>query len=253
MKKITPNKKKYFLKQAEKGETLFPKQHRDGLVYVGLGPVNEYFTCEIFGTHGTGMRGDSVSVNYFIKRKDWNVLFRNDEQNSSSLVDVKQIQHLLEQAKTYIGKKVISTAGSNKGISFVVKGVYIGFDCKGCGVLTTKTFNEQGYFIWLTDRENVNVVNYQYGLAVIFTSDKSSFKIVDQIFVTNHKGERYEAIDKGTVWKFGCASIDKELIKDSYNFLKKQEKYKGDRTIKKVTIGAADFDLETLEKLVNYK
>lgn len=251
---MTKNQKNRYINLAKESQRLFPTAFEEkNLIYIGEGPINKnHFKCDIFDVHGTRMAGDS-HLDYFIHKTDWIEIFGKCEQVFGDSTNVYDIQEFVKQAKQYIGKKVISTSGSNAGTSFEVKGVHVGFEEYPyiTGLLTSQFFNKNGYFIWLIDKPFLDVSNSFKGM--LFTPDQSYFKVVEQIFVTNHRGERYEAIDKGTVWKFGCASIDKELIKDSYNFLKKQEKYKGDRTIKKVTIGAADFDLETLEKLVNSK
>lgn len=51
-------------------------------------------------------------------------------------------------------------------------------------------------------------------------------------------------------WQFGCAKISKQMIKDCLKLI--DTNYTdGNRRVEKVTIGAADFDFDTLKKLVD--
>jgi ribosomal protein L18E len=80
--------------------------------------------------------------------------------------------------------------------------------------------------------------------------DHDVFEVIESIIVKNHNGEEYFAQQRDKYWQFGCAKISKRLIADSLRLLQ-TEYLDTNRTINKVTIGAADFDMDTLKKLVD--
>lgn len=228
--------KEKYLHKAENCKKYFADSYKRQLVCIGEGPVDKnIFKCIIFNSAGNVMVGDSV-MHYFVHKKDWDDIF-------SFNTTVNEIHELLKEAKTYIGKKVVSITGSNQGATFVVHDAGVYFEDVPVGVKTKEFFSKNGYYIWLMSEHFPHH-------KVLFTPEKDCFKVVPQIFITNHNGAKHEGVFTGLTWCFGGDVIDKELIEDSYNILKKQ--YKGHSKINKITIGRIDFDLETLEKLVNY-
>lgn len=152
-----------------------------------------------------------------------------------------EIKTQLKKATQLIGKniKVLVSGTGFEGNVAKVKGVEILLEKQyNWSAIAEKRFDENGYIIVLVT---------DYGKTLF---DPTCYELVKEVVVKNHLGQEYIAQDCGRFWKFGCAEISKQQIKDLYNIMSSKN-YGGNRTISKVTIGAADFSLDTLKALVD--
>lgn len=185
-----------------------------------------------------------------IRKTDPLIMHETREQAQSTLdkynkePTLSEIKEKLSAAKELIGKKIKILDGVSKGMIGKVLSIElfmpeIDMD-KGPppGELGQKFLNDNGYIIYL-EMEHLYCVY-----------DSGVFEIVPSISVKNHSGEEYFGEQYDKHWQFGCAMISKKLIEDSLTLM--QTTYiDNNRTIGKITIGAADFDLGTLKKLVD--
>lgn len=152
-----------------------------------------------------------------------------------------EIKSQLEKAKQLIGKRIkVLVSGTNVvGNIALVKDVQLLLEKQNTwSDIAVKCFKQNGYVIVLTT---------DYGKTLF---DPTCYELVKEVVVNNHLGQEYVAQDCGRFWKFGCAEISKQQIKDLYNIMSSKN-YGGNRTVSKVTIGAADFSLDTLKALVD--
>lgn len=157
---------------------------------------------------------------------------------------LSEIKQKLSAAKELIGKRIEVLAGLSKGMIGKVISVELYLpetdmgDEMPPGEIGQRFLKENGYIIYLEmDR-------------FFCIYDGEVFKVVPNISVKNHSGVEYFAEQHDKYWQFGCAKIPKSLIKDSLTLM--QTTYSdGNREIGKITIGAADFDMDTLKKLVD--
>ena len=221
------------------------KNLRPGYVYLGEGdsanPLsNDWNKNDIYHIKSknnidkTRWSGDSSGRGYCTSENIWNKKFPQEKKQ----ITLNEIKSQLLEAKKLIGKKVKRLAGRNSGDIYGVEDAILHLENPPRGPLHDKFFEENGYVISLTDKGSNTV--FQVG----------TFEVIEEIVVENHSGESYTAKNKGDFWVFGCARIDKSLIKRAYELLDDKATTKGNRSATKVTIGAADFDLETLKKLV---
>lgn len=153
---------------------------------------------------------------------------------------LSEIKEKLSAAKKLIGKKIKVLTGRLKDEAGKVDSAYLCFDKDELkdAPMGLKFLEENGYVIYL-DTEEFDCLY-----------DEGAFEIVPSISVKNHSGEEYFAEQYDKYWQFGCAKISKSLIADSLTLM--QTAYSdSNRAVSKITIGAADFDFETLKKLVD--
>lgn len=155
-----------------------------------------------------------------------------------------EIKEKLSAAKKLIGKKIKVLKGYREGLVGDVLSAKVFFDESDIGnnapfgPLGSVFFRDNGYIIYL-EMKDFNCVY-----------DDGVFKVVSSISVKSHGGEEYFAEQHDKYWQFGRAKISKKMIKDSLNLI--DTRYAdGNREVIKVTIGAADFDMDTLKKLVD--
>lgn len=90
-----------------------------------------------------------------------------------------------------------------------------------------------------------DIKNHGYCVAVVGNRYSEPWKNVQLVTV---KVNGYEAVDAGDTYTFGCAVIDKDLLRFTKEFLQK-EPLKGNRGPKSVIIGEGEFTLEILKSL----
>lgn len=149
-------------------------------------------------------------------------------------ITLSEIKSQYEEAEKLLGKKFLS---AHNGKTEICEKVFLAV--KGglnTSYLMNKEIEEKGYCIGITT-------------AFRNTLPFSMCKKIKPIEVVAHNGKTYTAEDDGKCWKFGCATISKTLIKESYKLFDSLFS-DGNRQIKKITIGACDFDLETLKSLI---
>lgn len=166
-----------------------------------------------------------------------------DKYNKSEPT-LSEIKEKLSAAKKLIGKKIKVLKGDRKGLVGNILSVRLVLDESSVehipmlGPLSSAFFKDNGYVIHLS----METFHCLY--------DDGMFEIVPSISVKNHSGQEYFAEQYDKYWQFGCAKISKSLIVDSLTLM--QTTYSdNNRAIVKITIGAADFDFETLKKLVD--
>lgn len=155
-------------------------------------------------------------------------------------ITLAEIKSQIEKAKQLIGKRIKVLVSGTKGVGNIalVKDVQLLLEEQNTwSDIAVKCFKQNGYVIVLTTD----------CCKTLF--DPTCYELVKEVVVKNHLGQEYIAQDCGRFWKFGCAEISKQQIKDLYNVM--TDNYGGNRTISKVTIGAADFSLDTLKALVD--
>jgi len=185
----------------------------------------------------TGWEGSFPERDFCVPKEIWNKKFPTKKKE----ITLNEIKSQYEEAKKLLGKKIKRLIGYNAGSIHKVDEVNLHLENPPKGELHNKFFAENGYVISLHER-NMHEVNSVFMDA--------AFQVVEEITVTNHSGQSYIAKNEGDFWVFGCARIDKSLLKAAYDLLNDKATTKGNRSATKVTIGAADFDLETLKKLV---
>jgi hypothetical protein len=165
--------------------------------------------------------------------------------NEKKPITLDEIKSQLIEAKKLIGKTVRRTKGDRQDAKFKVESVVCNVDeFTESGPLSRDFFDKNGYLIrlrgeYLGFEDNTICAIYSKGYYEV---------VNDEITVTNHLGEKYTAQDNGQTWKFGCAEISKSLVRELYGTMSKT--HIGNRQATKVTIGAADFSLDTLKALV---
>lgn len=201
--------------------------------------------------------GDKIKGEYFIKLKESTLLlydgtvglhdtrnpdnsyYRDREQaqkaldefmNNEKQITLAEIKAKFEKAKKLIGKKI-------KDNNFIVQQVHLIVDDSGISSYLCDEFLEKNGFVIILSGE---------GKSVPYTSDVKVYNIVT---IKAHDGLEYEAEDDGKCWKFGCAEISKNLIKQAYQLMDTRFAY-GNREVRKITIGACDFEFDTLKQLV---
>lgn len=166
-----------------------------------------------------------------------------DKYNKSepTLAEIKQ---KLSAAKELIGKKIKVLRGVREGLVGEVLSVRLILneddykDIAPLGPLGSAFFKGNGYLIHLVMED----------FRCLY--DEGVFGVVSSISVKNHSGEEYFAEQHDKYWQFGCAKISKKMIEDSLKLI--DTNYAdGNRKVDKITIGAADFDMDTLKKLVD--
>lgn len=155
--------------------------------------------------------------------------------NEKPEITLSEIKSQYEEAKKLIGNKIKDPDGR----TFVVKDVSLHVEFRSSSYVCNEFFEKNGYVIKVSNGK---------GTAIPYVPDISIFK---EISVKAHDGQTYTAESDGDCWKFGCARIDKSLIKNASELFEKLTV--GNRQVKKITIGACDFDEETLKSLVELK
>lgn len=152
--------------------------------------------------------------------------------NEKNKITLQEIKDQYEKAKALIGKKI-----TRSSLTMVVKTVHLELLNSNSSVFSNEFFERHGYVIQLKGG----------GSCIPFDSNVEICKQV--IVVKAHDGVEYEAKNNGECWKFGCAEISKQLIKKAYELMDTTFD-SGNRKLNKITIGACDFDFDTLKKLV---
>lgn len=160
-----------------------------------------------------------------------------DKYNKSEPT-LSEIKEKLSAAKELIGKKIKILKGHKKGQIGEIVSVYLELDKANVKGLALDSMEKNGYCIVLKTQK----------LRCPYSDDV--FEVLPSISVKNHSGEEYFAEQRASYWQFGCARISKQMIKDCLNLLNTSYA-DGNRKAVKVTIGAADFDFDTLKKLVD--
>lgn len=225
----------------------------DGYVYIGKGnkdnPLKNFWDQEVYSDESMLAKhltynGDSPQFDYYIDIPTWDAKFpelaKQYYNSMNKEVTLKEIKGKLEEAKKLVGKKIKSLKGRNAGLTGEVKSANLYLEViEGVhGEYSKEFFAKNGYIITL-----------DFGVSYALFNE-GAFDLVNSIIVTNHQGVDFEGVQYGTYWTFGCADIPKSLIKASYDLLSSSYG-PGNRQATKITIGAADFDLETLKKLVD--
>jgi hypothetical protein len=174
---------------------------------------------------------ENAAFGYY-KTKEAAQLALDNFLNEKKPITLDEIKSQLSEAKKLIGKKVCPKNSS----SFVVEEVVLDVLGERSSRCCDEFFDKHGYVIRVCDNDLRKVP---------YTTD---LKPIQSVEVTNHSGEKYTAQDNGQTWKFGCAEISKSLVKELYETMSKT--HVGNRQALKVTIGAADFSLDTLKALV---
>lgn len=196
-------------------------------------------------------------INWFegvnnIKNTDHLIMHQTREQAQASLdkynnpePTLAEIKEKLSKAKELIGKNIKVLKGNRTGLVGKVLDSEFYLDKTEAenvigplGPLGLRFLKENGYVIYLK----------MHYFRCIY--DDGVFEVIQNISVKNHNGEEYFAQQLDKYWQFGCVIISKKLIADSLRLLQ-TEYLDTNRTINRVTIGAADFDLDTLQKLVD--
>lgn len=200
--------------------------------YVSLGD-NEHYLA--FGR---------VSTTYYINKSDAQTALDNF-MNEKKPITLDEIKSQLSEAKKLIGKTVRRTKGNEQNAKFKVESVVCTVDeFIESGPLSNDLFNKNGYLIRLRGKHD----DFENKTIYAIYSDGYYEVVNEEVVVTNHRGEKYTAQNNGQTWKFGCAEISKSLVKELYETMSKT--HTGNRQASKVTIGAADFSLDTLKALV---
>lgn len=148
-------------------------------------------------------------------------------------ITLQEIKNLLTEAKKLIGKNVEEL---NSGRHPVEKVELVVHECES-SYYCDEFFKKHGYVIKVSSD----------GFSIPYTPDIKPFK--KAVKVKAHDGVEYKAEDREKYWKFGCARISKQLIQKAYDLF--DTKFAdGNREVKKITIGACDFDFDTLKQLV---
>ena len=157
---------------------------------------------------------------------------RMKKQPKKKPITLTEIKSQFAEAKKLIGKRVIHKDGKTK---FKVSEVKLYLEnAPNTSSSSTTFYGIYGYVIQVGGD----------GFATPFQEVSENKEII----IRNHSGASYTAVNEGDFWVFGCAKIDKSLIRAAHELLEKN--VAGNRTASKVTIGAADFDKETLKRLV---
>ncbi len=211
----------------------------------------------------------SLGNSYYLKKDGEAFLWENDVHNSKtyplimhenreqaqatldkynkSESTISEVKEKLSAAKKLIGKKIKVLKGLREGLVGIVSSVALFFDESAAmddnvcpGPLGLEFLEDNGYVIYLRLGEHNFRCLYDDGM----------FETVPSISIKNHSGEEYFAEQYDKYWQFGCAKISKSLIAESLTLM--QTAYSdSNRAVSKITIGAADFDFETLKKLVD--
>jgi hypothetical protein len=153
--------------------------------------------------------------------------------NSPSTITLDEIKSQLIEAKKLIGKNFYNYHDKK---TYICKDVFLALEVSGkTSPMMDCEISNNGYCIGV---RSVNGCLYPFSIC----------KPVSVVETTNHRGEKYTAQDNGQTWKFGCAEISKSLVKELYETM--SENHIGNRQASKVTIGAADFDFDTLKASV---
>lgn len=207
---------------------------------------NEY--CNLYGGHyirldqGVFLKRDGSADSHSYSDPS-NTYFESGKIAQSALdkfmkdkpeITLSEIKSQYEEAEKLLGKKFLS---AHDGKTEICEKVFLAVK----GGLNTS---------YLMDQE-IEGKGYCIGITTAFrnTLPFSMCKKIKLIEVVAHDGKTYIAEDDGKCWKFGCAKISKTLIKESYKLLDSLFS-DGNRQITKVTIGACDFDQETLKSLI---
>lgn len=144
---------------------------------------------------------------------------------SKTLEDIKT--ELKEAKKKFkIGTKVCDSCWKER----IVTGIWLFLE------------PEKGATSFLVEQD---IKNHGYCVAVIGNGYSEPWKLPQLITI---KVNGYEAVDTGDTYTFGCAVIDKDLLRFTKEFLQK-EPLKGNRGPKSVKIGEGEFTLEILKSL----
>lgn len=204
--------------------------------------------------------GDKIKGKYFIRLKECtyllydgtvgghksdnpnNTFYKNKEEAQQALdkfmeekekqITLQEIKDQYKQAKKLIGKKI-------KNHDFIVQQVQLiveDSDDSGSSYLCDQFLQKNGFVIILRGK----------GTAVPYTLDTETYSVVT---IKAHDGLEYEAKNNEKCWKFGCAEISKQLIKKAFELMDTTFA-DGNRQVRKITIGACNFNFDTLKKLV---
>lgn len=191
----------------------------DDKYYVSLDGISYYLV--------DGKPNKDCTEGWFKTRKEAQTTLDNFMNGPKQEITLSEIKSQYEEAKKLIGNKI-------KGL--VVKDVSLHVELRLSSYVCNEFFEKNGYVIKVSDGK---------GTAIPYTPDISIFKDVS---VKAHDGQTYTAESDRDCWKFGCARISKSLIKNASELFEKS--VTGNRQIQKITIGACDFDRETLKSLV---
>ena len=174
---------------------------------------------------------------YFKTQKEAQTALDNFMNGPKQEITLSEIKSQLEEAKKLVGKTVKHKDGS-KG---VVEQVSLCVDKDSAKKSSSSVYcfyEKYGYAI---------IVRY-FDKTFPSVSCHSELEQFRTVSVTAHDGQTYTAESDGDCWKFGCARINKSLIKEAYDLFDKT--YGGNLKVEKITIGKCDFDRETLKSLV---
>lgn len=199
-----------------------------GIWYIKL---DEYYYLKNDGS--TGKHNSDKPSDTYYKTETAAQKALDKFMNDKPEITLSEIKSQYEEAEKLLGKKFLS---AHDGKTAICEKVFLAV--KGglnTSYLMNKEIEEKGYCIGITAFRN--------------TLPFSMCKKIKPIEVVAHDGKTYTAEDDGKCWKFGCAKISKTLIKEAYKLLDSLFS-DGNRQIKKITIGACDFDQETLKSLI---
>ncbi len=188
-----------------------------------------------YSVENTGWDGSSKNIQYCVPVEVWNEKFtvKIGEKKPITLAEIKS---KYEEAKKFIGKNIIFKGIGGKIDKFNVDEIKLNIEKNpNSSCVSDEFYDKHGY-----------VIEVKGGCKSIPFENCELNKSIE---VKNHNGTSYTAASEGDFWVFGCAKIDKSLIRAAYELLNKS--VAGNRSATKVTIGAADFDKETLKALVD--
>lgn len=204
----------------------------DGKWYIALSKKDFQFEYLLRNLQ-VGPHDSNNPRNTYHPSKEAAQLSLDNFMNEKKSVTLDEIKSQLSEAKKLIGKKF---SNSHDQSICTCDRVFIALERGGeTSPLMDKEIKEIGYSIGV---KATGMGTYPFSMC----------KPVSTVEVTNHHGEKYTAQDNSQTWKFGCAEISKSLVKELYETMSKT--HTGNRQASKVTIGAADFDVDTLKALV---
>lgn len=182
-------------------------------------------------THSSGTFQQVANyVNRIILETEWNA-------NAFSRMDIKQ---QIEAAVSVVGKYLPAFEGDDI-----------------CKITGYEFLTSKGTKTW-TNSEHIDYSLEKYGVFVnlngtFLKTSRTAFRAVvsaplvtvNPCIINNHLG-----VDKGTYYEFGCAKIDKVLLKAAHVFLSAKARSNiTNRAAEYVVIGNGKFTLEDIKKL----